>query len=102
MSNTKISAVYNKVINMSKDLYTICTAIDCVIETHSEDDMIEVYRETGLGETLARIETDVLKMVKLERSKMDDGDVEDRELYSDVCDNLHAFIEYKQKFLSLL
>lgn len=89
--------MYSKVVELSKDLYTVCTALDAIIEVHSEDDMKHVYKACGLDQQLGAIKQSVLKMIREELKKTQDE--EQVELFTDVQDNLEAFIDYKKKTL---
>lgn len=89
-----VTREYLLVIENSKDLRTVCTAVDAVIETHSEDDSVAVFRDCGVLAVLQRVAPKLLQMVK---QALKESDGEEADVLGDVADNLEPFIAYKSK-----
>lgn len=85
-------------LELSKDLTTVCKAVDALVVIHSEDDNKHIYAQTNTGKALSQIKPSLLKMIRKELADPDiDPDVKD--LYTDVESNLEQFIDYKKSTL---
>lgn len=92
-----VTGAYLQVVDASKDLATVCTAVDAIIETHSEDDHKAVFAKCGVLEVLGKIKGSLLGMIK---QKIKEGeDSADLDVLQDVSDNLEGFLDYKRKTL---
>lgn len=95
---TEITELLLKVLELSKDLTTVCRAVDSLVVVHSEDDHKHIYAQTNVGKALSQIKPSLLKMIRKELENPDiDADAKD--LYVDVQSNLEQFIEYKKSTL---
>jgi hypothetical protein len=98
---TEVTKVFLQVIENSKDLFTVCTAVDGLIELHSEDDLKQVFQETNCVQVLTKVQPALFELIKAEGKKQPAPDEETQELYSDVMENLVPFLKYKKKTLGL-
>lgn len=89
-----VTREYLLVVEASADLRTVCTAVDALIETHSEDDSAPVFRDCQALAVLERVAPKLLPMV---RERLKTAEPDEADVLGDVADNLEAFIAYKRK-----
>lgn len=92
-----MTLAYLQVIDASNDLVTVCTAVDAIIETHSEDDHKAVFAKCAVLDVLGKIKGSLLKMIKQKLKDREEN--EDLDVLQDVTDNLEGFLDYKRKTL---
>jgi hypothetical protein len=93
-----ITTEYLRIVEHSTDLRTICTAVDSIIETHSEDDSIEVFKQCRVLEVLQAVCPKLLPMIR-QKLKSKTASDEEADVLNDVNDNLEAFIGYKKSYV---